>query len=542
MRAAIRPCVTWLSWLTVATLVAGETAPEPLISTAQAVLRINDLAWLERTAAQFATTSGGSPDRVRAQIAQSLFATRTLEGIDTSRAAVLAWREGPAPWTAVIPLKDRQRFLDEFGVAHADDGPMVRVGERNGTTVYTQNTRSGLWEYRLLMQDNTAFIARSVDECQQLAARHWRPATGAAPLAFRATGGWVAAADRLVTVAPLLPDRFTDLVLPTGWPFISLRRDWREVMEHVATVVWEIKPGAQGDIHWRLTAQPKAESLLAQWVAGQKNQGSRLIAAVRTPDTIAVGYGRVVWQGHLERWLQGHLERERLGADGKPLPPETDDLLRTTTAVWDGAGAFAYAAELVKHSSTLVRYDRRLLVETPRASELVAAERTRDRLATQAGGVRLANGTPVALTHADAVLAGWNGYRCELTVAERRFGEIVTLGNDQFAAFVSAAPDAGQPAIQRVVDQAAVKIAPEGVPALVGVQIRCTQWVRALLRERGEEPPPLAEVDAGLALISTAQGDLVIEARLPLSRLAVVVRDSGITAERAAATPTYLPK
>lgn len=198
--------------------IAGEAAKpasklEAMIADALAVVRINDPRWVEREIVKFAATLGVDPAPMRSDLSRLLYRCLSTEGIDLTRPALLAWRTGPAPLIAIIPLANRRQFLDAFGVSLGEDSPLIRIGERDGTVLYSQNTNDGLVEYRLLVSDKAAFLARTTEECRALSEHSVTTVAGDAPLTFTSTGAFLATFSSDPTA--LLPASFSP-VLPHG--------------------------------------------------------------------------------------------------------------------------------------------------------------------------------------------------------------------------------------------------------------------------------------------------------------------------------------
>ena len=97
-------------------MVAGALAADPTDPAgAERLIQINDAHWVEREASRFAAALGQDPVPVRRRIAERLYRSRDLNGIDTLRPALLWWGTESGPLTALIPLKDRRIFCDGFG-------------------------------------------------------------------------------------------------------------------------------------------------------------------------------------------------------------------------------------------------------------------------------------------------------------------------------------------------------------------------------------------------------------------------------------------
>lgn len=497
-----------LVWCACTLAHAAQPAAEPLIGEATAVLRINDLHWVDRELASYAATAGSDPTALRGTLAQALFHARSLSGIDLSRPAIIAWRSGRAPLLAVVPLSDRRAFIEEFGAISAFGAPLVKIGERDGTMVYTQNTEAGLDEYRLLVQDDTAYLARTVDECRLLATRPPRSvAAGAAAISFRAGGEFLR---RPPTLTPAMRR-----MLPAPPPMAPLLdgmvawvvRGWDDLVDQVAFVVCDLGPGAEGVVRVQGRIEAKADTLLAGWAAAQKNAASRLLPLVRGPDTVLAVYGQIDWQGQLDR-LGQRLTPAARDRFGDAWTPQVEESWRGQWEIADRGGPFAIAIDLVGRGGTVTR---ELRVQ-PRAQELVGLE----RLLAQAGA---AAGTSVdALT-----VGGLSGFR----VAGAGHPLRVTVADDHRQVAVEGQGDEVVAQVDALIAGLARPLPPPtGTPAVVAAQLNLTAMVRA------SEPPPeggpavLPQVDLGLGIKATSRGILVIEGELPLQRLAVLVREA----------------
>ena len=168
-------CLVMATWVPIHGLDwrAPTVSPVPpmLSADAQSWLLINDPFILDEQLDVFARRAGFDTEPLRDQFAQWAYASRDMRGVDLERPSLLVWREGPAPLAAIIPIRDRAVFLDAFGQATTGQSPMVRVGERDGTLIFSQNSVDALWEYRLLVGENTVFLARTAEECRALAAQ-----------------------------------------------------------------------------------------------------------------------------------------------------------------------------------------------------------------------------------------------------------------------------------------------------------------------------------------------------------------------------------
>jgi len=496
-----------LSWcVCVAAGAAVQPAAEPLISEAGAVLRINDLRWIERELTSFATSAGDDPTPLRGLLAEVLFRARSLAGIDLSRPAVIAWRSGRAPLIAVIPLSDRRAFLQDFGAVAAFGAPLVKIGERNGTVVYTQNTPAGLDEYRLLVQDDTAYLARTVDECRLLATHPPRMLSVEAPLSFRASGAFAReSVPRLIAGLPA-PIVATVSRLMQGSRLGWAAGSWTDLLDQVAQVTCAIGPGPDGTVRLQARILAKADTILAQWVSSQKNTASRLLPLVREHGTLVSLYGKFDWQGQLDRLGQRLIATAR-DTFAERWSPQLEEAWRGQWEIADRSGPFALALTMTAGGQEPVL---RLLREQPRAQELVGLERLCTEAAPGAGAV-------------EAITAGGlSGYR--LAVGS---GEWVTVADDRRQIVVAGQTGQATGLAATIADSLATPLpAPAGIPALVGMQVDLTEFVRAGLPQSHDVPVVLPQVDAALVIKATPQGNLVVESDLPFQRFAVLLRDA----------------
>jgi hypothetical protein len=317
-------------------------APRPVAADGiEAEIRIADAPWLDRELTRFAAALGRDSKPLRRQLAQTLYHTKSLDAIDTTRPALFIWRRGASPLQAIIPItpNGRRQFIEEFGFMGAGQPPLVRVGDRDGTVIYSQNHPDGLREFRLLITDSVAYLARNVDECRMLAARAATllPVVGsAAPVALICTGDWLRRS-RLTdwSWSPRLP---VHSWLPTS---ALLAAAQAAALDQIELLTCEIKAVGDGRarISARITAQPQSE--FAAWIASQQNLGNRILSQFTQPDTaIRIGL-HLAWQDKLE--LFGASQSAALQKlAGATWTPEVQDAWhealvwtqRCTDAVW----------------------------------------------------------------------------------------------------------------------------------------------------------------------------------------------------------------
>jgi hypothetical protein len=288
---------------------ASEGKPAPAVpvpvpaDTFEAVVRIADCMWLDRELTRFAAALGRDPKFLRNQLAEALYHTRSFEAIDTARSAIFIWSSGASPLQAIIPIHAelRRQFVDEFGVMGSGEPPLVRVGDRDGTVIYTQNRPEGLREYRLLVIDSVAYLARNADECRRLAAHALTllPVVGtAAPVSLQCSGAWLRNSGLLAwSWSPRLP---VAQWLPGGEMLAAAQAG---ILSQTEQFACELRPGTgvegRARLNWRLTARPDSE--FAAWIATQQNQGSRILGLVDSPDVAFRAALHVVWQNKLEQ-------------------------------------------------------------------------------------------------------------------------------------------------------------------------------------------------------------------------------------------------
>ena len=346
--ARIMPLCLWagLSFLTGADPFAPggpvPAAPRPAaVDAIEAEIRIADAPWLDRELTRFAAALGRDSKPLRRQLAQTLYHTKSLDAIDTTRPALFIWRRGASPLQAIIPITPdgRRQFIEEFGVMGAGKPPLVRVGDRDGTVIYTQNHPDGLREFRLLITDSVAYLARNVDECRKLAARSSAllPVVGSgAPVSLTCSGDWLRRSGLTEwDWPPRLPVH--------GWlPALALLESAQAAaLAQVEQLTCEIRAAGDGRarISARITAQPQSE--FAAWIASQQNLSNRILSQFTQPDTaIRIGL-HLAWQDKLE--LFGTSQNEALqSAAGAAWTPTVQNAWsealtwaqRCTDAVW----------------------------------------------------------------------------------------------------------------------------------------------------------------------------------------------------------------
>jgi hypothetical protein len=479
------------------------------LSDALAVLKVNDPRLLDREVTQFAAGLGINPEPLRAGMAGLLFRSRNLEGIDLSRPALMAWRAKEPSLVAVIPLSDRRTFLESFGAGFGSDAPLIRVGERDGTVVYTQNGNDGLLEYRLLVSDRAAYLASTTALCRELAEYPLQPSATEAPLVFTASEGFL---DQLGASAVLSPDyRKAVAALSPGAASLqtAMHAGWNAFVDQLTSAELTVRPDIQGTMNFHLTVQAKPDSALAVWVGNQRNQPSRLLPIVRSEQSVLTCAGNVVWQG----------QAERLGKIFTPVLKEafaerwTAMVEENWTALWalaDRAGPFAAATDLDVKDGKPVS-ESRYLGDQAKAQELMSLITLVSQNLTGTVG--------------EAVTAGnATGYR-----EQRADGDHVLVSTERFLISAQSNRRPALEAATEVVTRSQTIGAPEGAAGILQIGANLTPLIRTLVVVMGGElPTALPIAHCGMTVKTGLMGQLVADGTFPAPAVAQLLRDSGV--------------
>lgn len=364
-RILIAVCVFCCSVCGPTALTAGDS-PNPL-DQAEVILRVRDGRWVDREATRFAAAYGGDLASLRGELARVLFRSRSFDGIDLSRPSLVAWRPGRMPMMAVIPITNRIAFLKSFGAVEADEPPLVRTGERDGTVIYRQNQPGGEWEYRLLVAGNVAYLARTSEECQRLATLIGQPANdpAAPPIEVQMRGS--------ALLNPTLPGAGELGGLP-GLPFALdelatipglASHAWQSMADQVASISMQARSDNQGNLLCAARMVAKPDSTLSAWIAAQRPGTERLAGQLRNQDTAILVTGRLAFQGQAERWAFDQAETMRAAA-GNRWSDAADGAYRGLCTLIERTGAFAVSVE--RGGSGLLQ---NWVGEHPRALEVV---------------------------------------------------------------------------------------------------------------------------------------------------------------------------
>jgi len=500
--------------LAAASLIGGASAADirpgklpAALSDALAVLKVNDPRLLDREVTQFASGLGINPEPLRAGMAALLFRSRNLSGIDLTRPALMAWRAQEPSLVAVIPLSDRRTFLENFGAS--GDAPLIRVGERDGTVVYTQNGNDGLLEYRLLVSDRAAYLASTTALCRELAEFPLQAVASDAPLVFTASDGFL---NRLGASTELSPEYRTAVAaLSPGAASLqrAMRAGWSAFIEQLTSAEVTVRPNAQGTMNFRLTVQSKPDSALAVWVGNQRNQPSRLLPVVRSEQSVFTLAGNVVWQGQAER--MGHIFAPVL----KEAYAErwTAMVEENWTALWaltDRAGPFAAATDLdFKAGKPVV--ETRYLGDQAKAQDMLSLITLVSQSLTGTVG--------------EAVTAGnASGYR-----EQRPDGDHVLVATERY---LVSAQSTMRPALEAAIEMVTRSQTfgpPEGEPGILQLSANLTPLVRTLVVARGGELVPGLPITRCAMTVKTGlPGQLVADGTFPAPMVAQLLRDSGL--------------
>lgn len=479
------------------------------LSDALAVLKVNDPRLLDREVTQFAAGLGINPEPLRAGMAGLLFRSRNLAGIDLARPALMAWRAKEPSLVAVIPLTDRRTFLESFGAGFGSDAPLIRVGEREGTVVYTQNGNEGLLEYRLLVSDRAAYLASTTALCRELAEYPLQPGTNEAPLVFTANEGFL---DRLAASAEWSANYRTAVAaLSPGAASMqsAMRAGWNAYLDQLTSAELTVRPDAQGTMNFRLTMQAKPDSALTVWIGNQRNQPSRLLPIVRSEQSVFTAAGNVVWQG----------QAERLGKIFTPVLQEafaerwTAMVEENWTALWalaDRAGPFAMASDLDVKDGKAVG-ESRYLGDQVKAQELLSLITLVSQNLTGTVG--------------EAVTAGnATGYR-----EQRPDGDHVLVSTERFLVSTQSNLRPALEAATDVVTRSQTIGAPEGTAGILQLGANLTPLVRTLVVVMGGDMPTALPVAYSSVTVKTGlMGQLVADGTFPAPAVAQLLRDSGL--------------
>ncbi len=511
--------VLCLTWAMAAHEVSPQRAPMPDVmrDDVEAMMWINDPAWLFGQLDALVGVAGHPAQRLRGLLRESLLLSASLDGIDLERPAFLAWRRGPAPLVAVIPVKDRRAFLRDFGRVLLIDRQMIRINELSGTIVYSQNTMDGLWEYRLLLRNDYAYLARSADECRALAEMGLASGDETLPIALWTDG------DYLLRV---FQDQVNQAcrVVAGGWiqdcvVFSRMVADLRERSEHIAGIDLRIVREGEDRVMPRLTLRPRPDSPLALWVARQRSRSSRLLGAVARDGDLVQVHGALQWQGEIEDFGRRFAARLR-DHDAVTIDSERASALRGFFNLLDRRAAFAMAWHPPHHGSQGSGPTLRAVAEQQLATEYLRGQRAMDQV------LNAVDGRPVGALD---LLAGHVSYRYPL--ADDR-GHVVKVGLPrhliEVVASHAAAAEVEARTMMTILEE---EHAPRGAAAIVAARI----FVGRILAQRSgsaQAAAPGRDLALDVALVPAAGQQLALETRWSMATLLETLRDSSLGTSR----------
>jgi hypothetical protein len=394
--------------------------------------------------------------------------------------------------------------------------PLIRVGERNGTTVYSQNTDDGLVEYRLLVQDNTAFLARTPEECKQLATNPLRIPLNKPALQFHAKGAFFKQAQNFEKAKAALPSvKSADLLQLAALE--QAMRDWRGLTDQVASVDWDAQEGKDGVIAMHCQVNAKGDSEVAQWIGKQKNASSRLIPLVRKSESFVSVYGHINWQGQLERLglrlvqqLQQELGSERWTA-------AIEEAWQEQWVIMDLEGPFAFAMDFIGGEKS-IDVLMKMLAEQPRGDELVVLSETVNKAIAPES---VADESIEAVT-----IDGLPGMRRKVAFAlGAKSSEMdeVRLGTSTHLFQVASTRGDSSELTSQLMREVTANMPPEGIPGIAVIQISIAPFFRS---SQSYDSLSYPNADIIVALKSSAESNLVLDITVPLQQIGALVRDN----------------
>jgi hypothetical protein len=482
------------------------------LADALGVLKVNDPRLLDRETTQFAAGLGIDPAPMREGLARLLFQSRTLAGIDLSRPSLLAWRKSAPHLAAIIPLSDRRAFLDNFGASFGGEAPLIRISEREGTVVYTQNTNEGLLEYRLIVSERAAYLGRNIADCRALAELTLPPVTSEWPLYFRANSDYLS---QLKSTTPSAPTTLNyakgmEVLGPSLQRFQQhMQQAWNSLLEQMQQVEISVRPDTDGKLHVALTITALPDSQLSVWMSNQRDQPSRLLPFVARDDSVMTMAGQVTWQGQAEQI--GQLFQPLVAAQAQTRWNEQVE--ENWTAMWrlaNQAGPFAWALDLAAVGRE-VKMEARAMAEQQKAQEMLSLM----TLVSQATDPRMG----------EVVTAGSaTGYRYRTPEGEQSI-----VANERYIFSVASNKSDPVAVAGDLADKSLQMGAPTGNPGIMTLTINATSYVSTLVAMLGgTSQPGLPTAHFTFTAKTGLPGQLRIEGIFPASQFAQLLRDSGL--------------
>ncbi len=472
----------------------AESRPDtPVLKDAYAVLRIEDAKWLDRQATQLAASCGQDPAPTRERIARALFCSASFAGVDLQRASLLAWRPGKSGLVAVIPVSNRRAFVDNFGAMPPGEPPLVRVGDREGTVIYSQNRIGGKEEYRLLVSDNTAYLARSSDECRQLASHPLTSSGDDCAVGFTAWGPFATDLPMGVNLEFPAIERLRPSALARSVTDAIVEQARAGLLGQVSSWSWQLRSaGTGGTFSATLKAVP--DSPLAEWMRAQANQGSRVAAALTTADTAFVVSGQLAWQGQCDA-LGQQLATTLKPAHAAAWTPAIDESWRSCWSMLDRTGAFAWGVDLRGDGSSVSS----LVIEQPQAESFT----------DHAAALQSALGDRTA--QSEPALPGF-----VLRGTETPPRTLALASADRYVIEVESADADASAAAAAVAGRLGGASAPSGPTGVLVATLDLTRIVRDVFKDRLEPDGTLPMV-AISAVVKVGHDQIHLDASLPVT-------------------------
>ena len=279
-------------------LAGVEAHPDiPVIKDAKAVLRVNDAVWIDREVTQLATAYGEDPGPSRDRLARVLFFTGSMAAIDLQRPSLVAWRDGTNGLLAVIPILNRQAFLDTFGELPSGTRPLIRVGEQEGTVLYSRNLPDQREDYRLLISNDTGYLAHTLEECRALASVPLRLSGDDLAISYSSWGPYSSA---LETGVPISWPEPLALLPPSLDSIASLVRKHvlPDLFAALASWHWQVhEHGTAAELG--ITCDITPDSGLSQWLRMQTPQALALPESLPAECLLRLT-AAPTWQGQCE--------------------------------------------------------------------------------------------------------------------------------------------------------------------------------------------------------------------------------------------------
>ena len=492
--------------------------PPQLSKDVRAFIQLNQPRWVVESVATMATALGLTDGHTQAYVAEFLFGSVDLSGIDLSRPAVLAWRTGDAPLVGMIPVADRSAFLRTFGLVQHIDRLLMRVGERDGTVVYSQNTDAGLFEYRMMFRDGYAYLARNSNECRLLA--DFKRSTSAfdgAPLIMRASGESIADMAMRHQIFSSMPAGF-NIIQELPW-LQTLQADVPAFMKQADNLTLTIESKSEGRVKIQTQISAVTDTDLAAWSARQVNTGSRYLPVLARSDDIARFHANIRWKGEMEA-IGRNVIQEILETNPAILPAEREHEFRSYFRMFDNREQTAGAWGLRLNNLTANGSEIEVAVQFRGFAQQIHAAEFLNILRS----VDLIFGPETAVGDFGA-LAGLMSYR-----GQHRSGtlqQIMVADRNKIVSIYDPVAAQAQAATQEVIGKLQEVRAPIGEVGIAVLRLEIgniANHLASITKRKIESSEPLA-VD--IVLKADGQGGLVIESEFPLQKLGLQLGRAG---------------